>query len=147
HGSRALHDEIEQAAGLLDDFLSLLGRVALPEQPEEQLPRVVLHWQRLQQAAERDRRAEPASEVAVAAAGRAFRLDTQLQRRERSVLPSVLRGDLVRWLAGVRSVLARAERRGAAEPGARIDRVHAGAFGRFVAQAADDRHVVLEGRE
>ena len=60
------HD-VEHARVLRRETLALLGRVALTEQPLEQLARVELHRQRRRRRAERDRRAVAAAVVAIAA--------------------------------------------------------------------------------
>jgi hypothetical protein len=82
---------------------------------------------------------------AVAGGAAAFLFRGHLERRQRRLLPNVPRRDLVDRDAGERRmalprVLAR-------QPGRRHDRVHGRALGRLVAEAADDRHVLLQRLE
>ena len=139
-------DEVENARILLRDRLPFLRRVALTEQPLEQLARIGFHRQRRRRRPEGDGVAVAASEgavarvpVAAAALGRHF------ERRQRRVLAEVRGGELIHGDAAVR-LLALA-RQHAAQPGPRTERVHGRRDRPLVLQSADHRQLFLERRE
>src|SRR6185436_15166434 len=102
--------QVENAGVLLRDGLPLLRRVALSEQPIEQLARVRFHRQRCGWRAERGGGAVGAAIGAVAgAASAAASFGGDLERREWRVLPDVRRRNLVYRDPAIR-VLARPRR-------------------------------------
>ena len=121
------------------------ARIALPEEPLEQLARIGLHRQRRRRRAERDGGAVAAAVGAIAGAVPATPFGRHLERRQRRVLPDVRGGQLIDRDAAVR-LLARF-RRHATEPGARVERMHRRGDGRLVLEPADDRQLLLERLE
>src|SRR6185503_21183164 len=122
---------VEQAARGAQNRFALFLRIALAEHAVERLARIALHRQRLRRRPERDH-----------AAG----LAAQFQRRQRRVLPEVLRGNLIDGDTGTGLGVALA-RGDAVQPRLLDDAVRAGAFTALVPQAADHGDVFAEWLE
>src|SRR5206468_5224040 len=112
------------------------------KEPLEDFARVVLHGQWRGRRPECNRTGVVATVVAIARAATARSFGSHLERWQRRLLPDVLRGDLIRCdtHVGLPSPL----RVRAAQPRRRHDRVHRLALARAVAQAAEDRHLLLQ---
>src|SRR6185295_17229074 len=109
---RRFPDVVEKAVRGLENGLALFFGIALAEQPEEHLARIVLHRQRLIRRAERDH---------------AARLGAQLERGQRRLFAEVLGRDLVDRDADARLRIA-TTRVDAIEPGLLDDAVRARAL-------------------
>ena len=127
------------------DLGALGGVIAFAEQAHEQLARIILHRQRRGRRAEGDGIAEAAAIGAVAGRTAALFFRGDLKRGKRRILADMLRGDLIDRHAamGRRAAL----RRHATEPGAWRDGVNRRADRRLIAEAADDRELLLERGE
>ena len=131
--------------GLRDDRLALRGGVALTEQAVEQLARVVLHRQRLRAGGTRSSSPSRSPNSVLHVPPLEPRGSMQSSSDGNGVsCPISSRDDLIGRHAALRLVEVRQERRRAPSHVPGIHGMHARAFGGFVAQPADDRHLIFE---
>src|SRR4029078_2421956 len=114
-----------------ENRFTLFPGIAVAEHGVYRLARIALHRQRLRRRPERDH---------------AARFTAQFERRQRRVLPEMLRGDLIDRDAntGLRITLAGSD---AVQPRLLDDAVRAGALAAFVPEAAHHRDVFAERLE
>ena len=138
-------DLVQNAAILLGPQRAIRRRSALPEHPLEGLARIDLHRHRRGVRAPRKRVHVNAAVVAIAGAQqRRVIFGRQFNRRQRRVLPDMLRRNLVRRDPRVRVHALGRLRPHSAQPSGRTQRMHRRAVGRAITQSAHDIQAIPE---